>query len=68
MEAAAGQIGRHDRWISPPDVAALRLETGRFGFTDIYGACMDGLRKSTCELAIRAGKVVYDLIGILRPE
>jgi dihydroorotase len=53
---------------SPADVAVLRLETGRFGFTDMYGARMDGNRKLTCELTIRAGKVVYDLNGISRPE
>src|SRR5580693_8282317 len=53
---------------SPADVAVLRLETGRFGFTDMYGARMDGSRKLTCELTIRAGKVVYDLNGISRPD
>ena len=53
---------------SPADVAVLRLETGHFGFTDMYGARMDGNRKFTCELTIRAGKVVYDLNGISRPE
>src|ERR1700733_5109533 len=53
---------------SPADVAVLRLETGHFGITDRYGARMDGSRKLTCELTIRAGKVVYDLNGISRPE
>src|ERR1700722_949572 len=53
---------------SEADVAILRLETGRFGFTDMYGARMDGTRKLTCELTIRGGKVVYDLNGISRPE
>ena len=53
---------------SPADVAVLRLETGRFGFTDMYGARLDGDRKLTCELTLRDGKVVYDLNGISRPE
>jgi len=53
---------------SPADVAVLRVETGHFGFTDMYGARMDGSRKFTCELTIRAGKVVYDLNGISRTE
>ncbi len=53
---------------SPADVAVLRLETGHFGFTDMYGARMDGTRKLTCEMTVRDGKVVYDLNGISRPE
>jgi len=53
---------------SPADVAVLRLETGRFGFTDMYGARLDGTRKLTCEMTVRDGRVVYDLNGISRPE
>jgi dihydroorotase len=53
---------------SPADVAVLRLETGRFGFTDMYGARMDGTRRLTCELTLRDGKVVYDLNGLTRPD
>jgi dihydroorotase len=53
---------------SPADVAVLRLETGRFGFTDMYGARLDGSRKLSCELTVQNGKVVYDLNGISRPE
>ena len=53
---------------SPADVAVLRLQTGRFGYTDMYGARLDGDRKLICELTIRNGKVVYDLNGISRPE
>ena len=52
---------------SPADVTVLRLENGRFGFTDMYGARMDGNHKLTAELTIRDGKVVYDLNGISRP-
>jgi dihydroorotase len=53
---------------SPADVAVLRLATGRFGFTDMYGARLDGRQKLVCELTIHNGKVVYDLNGISRPE
>jgi dihydroorotase len=49
------------------DVAVLRLETGRFGFVDSFGARLDGDRKLVCELTLREGKVVYDLNGITRP-
>ena len=49
------------------DVAVLRLETGRFGFVDSFGARLDGDRKLVCELTLRDGKVVYDLNGITRP-
>jgi dihydroorotase len=53
---------------SPADIAVLRLQKGRFGFTDMYGARLDGKQKLTCELTVRGGKVVYDLNGISRPE
>jgi dihydroorotase len=53
---------------SPADIAVLRLETGKFGFTDMYGARMDGRQRLLCELTIRNGKVVYDLNGITRPD
>jgi dihydroorotase len=53
---------------SPADVVALRVEHGNFGFTDMYGARMNGDRKFVCELTIRDGKIVYDLNGISRPE
>ncbi|HEV3196622.1 MAG TPA: amidohydrolase/deacetylase family metallohydrolase [Bryobacteraceae bacterium] len=53
---------------SPADVTVLRLESGKFGFTDMYGARLNGNQKLTCELTVRGGKVVYDLNGITRPE
>jgi len=53
---------------SPADVTVLRLENGKFGFTDMYGARMDGTQKLTCELTLRDGRVVYDLNGITRPD
>jgi dihydroorotase len=52
---------------SPADVAVLRLEKGKFGFTDMYGARLDGAQKLICELTLRDGKVVYDLNGMTRP-
>jgi dihydroorotase len=53
---------------STADVAVLRVEKGDFGFTDMYGARMKGQQKLTAELTLRAGKVVYDLNGITRPD
>jgi dihydroorotase len=50
------------------DIAVLRLETGRFGFVDMYGARLRGTQKLTCELTLRDGKVVYDLNGMTRPD
>ena len=46
----------------------LRVEKGRFGFVDSFGARMDGNQRLVCELTIRDGKVVYDLNGLTRPE
>ena len=51
---------------APADVAVLRLEKGSFGFVDMHGARMDGSSKLTCELTVRAGKVLYDLNGMTR--
>jgi len=53
---------------APADVAVLRLEKGDFGFTDTNGANLRGKEKLSCELTVRAGKVVYDLNGITRPD
>ena len=50
------------------DVAVLRVEQGKFGFTDMYGARLNGDRRLICELTLRDGKVVYDLNGITRPD
>jgi dihydroorotase len=50
------------------DVAVLRVEKGDFGFTDMYGARLKGKERLQCELTLRAGKVVYDLNGITRPD
>jgi dihydroorotase len=53
---------------APADVAVLRLERGKFGLTDSFGARKAGSQLLTCELTVRDGKVVYDLNGITRPE
>jgi dihydroorotase len=46
------------------DVAVLRLEKGKFGFTDMVNTRLDGTEKLICELTIKDGKIVYDLNGI----
>jgi dihydroorotase len=50
------------------DVTVLRLERGSFGYTDMYGARLQGNTKLVCELTLRDGKVVWDLNGITRPD
>ncbi len=53
---------------SVADVAVLRVEEGRFGFVDTYGARLRGTRKLECELTVRNGRVVWDLNGITRED
>jgi dihydroorotase len=53
---------------APADVAVLSLETGKFGFTDMYGARLQATQKLICEITVRNGKVVYDLNGITRTD
>jgi len=53
---------------APADIAVLRLEHGTFGFTDMFGARLDGSQKLVCELTLRDGRVVWDLNGITRPD
>ena len=53
---------------SPADVAVLSLEKGNFGFTDMYGARMDGKQRFECQVTVHNGKIVYDLNGISRPD
>ena len=43
------------------DIAVLRVERGRFGFMDVYGAQLPGTRRLSCELTLRNGIVMYDL-------
>jgi dihydroorotase len=42
------------------DVAVLRLENGRFGFSDTAGERIEGTQRLTCEMTIRAGQVMFD--------
>jgi dihydroorotase len=49
---------------SVADVAVLRLEKGKFGFTDMVNTRVDGDEKLVCEMTIKDGKIVYDLNGI----
>jgi dihydroorotase len=49
---------------SVADVAVLSIETGKFGFVDMYNTKMMGTKKLVCELTLRDGKVVYDLNGV----
>jgi dihydroorotase len=53
---------------APADVAVLRLQTGEFGFADMYGARLRGNKKLVCELTLRDGHVVYDLNAITRDD
>ncbi len=46
------------------DVAVLSVDTGNFGFVDMYNTRMMGNRKLVCQLTLKDGKVVYDLNGI----
>jgi dihydroorotase len=61
---ALGQLGVG----SPADVAVLRLETGKYGFVDSFGARMAGTQRLACAMTVRDGKVVYDLDGLARPD
>jgi dihydroorotase len=53
---------------APADVAVLSVQTGKFGFSDMYGARLSGTKRLTCELTLRDGKVVYDLNALARPD
>jgi dihydroorotase len=46
------------------DVAVLSVETGNFGFVDMYNTKRMGTSKLDCQLTLKDGKVVYDLNGI----
>ncbi|MEX1212090.1 MAG: amidohydrolase/deacetylase family metallohydrolase [Balneolaceae bacterium] len=46
------------------DLAVFRMEEGAFGFVDSREFKMDGDRKLTAELTLRAGRVVWDLNGL----
>jgi dihydroorotase len=46
------------------DIAVLSLQKGRFGFTDMVNARVDGTQKLVAELTLKDGKIVYDLNGL----
>jgi dihydroorotase len=53
---------------SPADIAVLSLDKGNFGFTDMYGARMNGKQRLECQMTVLNGKIVYDLNGLSRPD
>jgi dihydroorotase len=53
---------------SPADIAVLSLEHGNFGFTDMYGARMNGKQRLECQMTVLNGRIVYDLNGLSRPD
>jgi dihydroorotase len=50
------------------DIAVMSLRQGQFGFVDVDGKKKTGTQKLDCELTVRAGKIVWDLNGISKPE
>jgi dihydroorotase len=50
------------------DIAVLRLEKGRYGFLDMFGAKLTGTQRLTAEMTLKDGKIVYELNGLGRPE
>jgi dihydroorotase len=49
------------------DLAILSVREGKFGLFDYTGYKVEASKKLECELTIRAGKIVYDLNGIVSP-
>ena len=50
------------------DIAVLRLEKGRYGYLDMFGAKLSGTERLTAEMTLKDGKIVYELNGLGRPE
>jgi dihydroorotase len=50
------------------DVAVLRVDKGRFGFTDVHGARLTGDQRLRCQLTLREGKVVWDEDAVTRTD
>jgi len=50
------------------DVAVLSVLTGKFGYTDVYGARLRGDKKIVAELTLRDGRIVWDLNGLSRED
>ncbi len=50
------------------DIAVLRLEKGKFGYLDMFGAKLSGTERLVAEMTLKDGKIVYELNGLSRPE
>jgi dihydroorotase len=50
------------------DIAVLRLEKGRFGFLDMFGARLAGTERLVAEMTLKDGRIVYELNGLSRPD
>ncbi len=53
---------------SEADVAVFELENGDFGFTDSGLARQQASQRLRCHLTLRAGRPVWDLNGLTRPN
>jgi dihydroorotase len=51
---------------APADIAVLRMDTGSFGFVDVYGAKLMGNRNLVAEMTMKDGRFYWDLNGRLR--
>ncbi len=49
------------------DIAILKQGEGQFGYVDCGQARMNGSRKLSCEMTLRAGEIVYDVNGRSAP-
>ena len=52
---------------SEADIAILSMRTGKFGLFDPRGNKVETDKKLECQMTIRAGRIVYDLNGIVTP-
>lgn len=50
------------------DLTLLRLERGKFGFTDAAGKRINGKQRVSVELTVREGKIIWDLQGRMAEE
>jgi dihydroorotase len=46
---------------SEADIAVLRLDKGKFGYSDVAGGKIEGAQRLGCEMTLRAGRIVFDL-------
>jgi dihydroorotase len=50
------------------DVAVLSVQSGKFGYVDVYGARLQGDKKIVAEMTLRNGRIVWDLNGLSRTD